>query len=236
MLMRPCAVKRPFAHASIQPSQRRHALLTIRTPITAPAEGSGEPARRPSGEGEEQRPADRRHTRHRGGVSLRRMRKRRNRHGAPAGRVRGSAPQIGDIPDLGEVRSSTTPAALASAAQACAMVAGLRAPHPRAGPAPPPRTGRGTPVTPAWAARIGSDAPQRMPSGAAHAQEQAYSRLSCLVASSPHAYAAMRCQTPVRACLHPTLAAEACATDHTHTNHRTCGGVWGTGTAPQRGG
>jgi hypothetical protein len=52
------------------------------------------------------------------------------------------------------------------------MFAGLRAPCGVAGPAPPPRTGRVAPVIPAYGASGGSDAPGRMPFGAAHAREQ----------------------------------------------------------------
>ena len=66
-------------------------------------------------------------------------------------------------------------------------MAGLRVPHPRAGPAPPPRTGRCAPVTPAVGARGGSSGPWRMPSGVAHAQEQIRGRFSC-IASSLHRF------------------------------------------------
>jgi hypothetical protein len=82
----------------------------------------------------------------------------KNRQGSPAGRRRGSAPQIGETADIGEVSSYRMPVVIAATAWACVMVAGLRAPHPRAGPAPPPRTGRGAPVTPACGASISSRA------------------------------------------------------------------------------
>jgi hypothetical protein len=71
----------------MHPAQRRHPPRRLRNPTTPPAEGSGAPARFPSGEREGQRPADRRDSRCRGGVI------RHDDVPTPAhGRPRGAAP------------------------------------------------------------------------------------------------------------------------------------------------
>jgi hypothetical protein len=222
----PCAANRPFTLTAMRTSQRRHPPQPHEPPITAPAEGSGAPSGFPSGEPEGRRPSDLRHATHRGGVCLSDQRERKNRHGSPAGSPRGSAPRICEIARIGAVRSSTTPAARAATARGARYVRGAA-----------------RPVDPACGASVSSRGPWPMPFGAAHAREQAQGRLSCGVASSPlplfvsapHSDAAIRGQPPVRFCRHAHIAAEASALAARTADHRTCGGVRGTGMVPRRG-
>ena len=47
--------------------------------------------------------------------------------------------------------------------------------------------------------------------------------------------AGVRLPPTVLFCTHASIAAEACAPAGRSADHVTCGGVWGTGTIPQRG-
>jgi hypothetical protein len=84
----PCAANGPCGHAAIQTSQRRHAPQPDAPPTTSfppPHAFAGAGLRGTKGGC--------------GGVEG-------NRQGSPAGSLRGSAPQIGEMPGIGEVSES----------------------------------------------------------------------------------------------------------------------------------
>jgi hypothetical protein len=77
--------------ASIHTAQRRHPPQPCELPATSPAEGSGEPSGFPSGEPEGRSPLGSARTMQASSTTLCTKRKRPNRQGSPAGRVRGGA-------------------------------------------------------------------------------------------------------------------------------------------------
>jgi hypothetical protein len=116
-------------------SQRRHPPQPYELPTTTPAEGSRGTVRVPPRGACGAEPL--RFVTYHISRRCKPMRQARaNRHGSLAGSVRGSAPPICDIPRSGEVRSSTTPAALAATAWGMRDVRGATRPAPAGGASP----------------------------------------------------------------------------------------------------